>query len=292
MKLKTYLKLLIPFGIIAVALRMIELVFGVEASTGFYVSDSVWPTIFNVYCVLVCVFFIVMFFFMPKEKKPQYRRYYHINKSEKIILMIASVLILAAAVEEFISIFIQSASSAGTVQSAGILDYLNIIFAVLVVLFSVLYATAPQMVVKNTFFSGFSVVFAVYYLIKMFGIFTDSASILSHAYGTYSILFYSITALFFMNFSKMLAGTPAKRLLFLFGMGAVFFGAARVADLVLSFIPGNPFGVPSNALTLLSDTAITVAEIFILIRLVRKIETKDLITSEENHQAETSKNSF
>lgn len=291
MKLKTYLKLLIPLGIIAAVLRMVELILGVEASTGFYVSDSVWPTIFNVYCVLVCVFFIVMFFFMPREKKPQYRKYYHLNKIEKIVLMIASVLILAAAIKEFITVFIPSTSVVET-QSAGVLDYLNLVFAVLVVFFSVLYATAPKLVVKNTFFSGFSAVFPVYYVIRMFCVFTDSSSILSHAYGTYSILFYSITALFFMNFSKMLAGMPAKRLLFLFGMGSIFFGAVRISDLILALIPGNPFGVPSGALTLLSDVAITVAEIFILIRLVRRIETREPATATENHITGTSANPF
>lgn len=272
MKIKYYFFSLIPICILAFVLRIAELVTAVEPETGFYVLNNNFPLIFNLYCILASAFLITPFFLVKKEDKPIYKKYYTLHKREKWSLLVASVFLLAAAGETYIISIVQQ-----TAQPFGF-ELPILIAAVLTVLFSVLYATSSKSVIKSSAASGFSIVFTMYYILRLFSVFLNPTTILAKAYTTFSVLFLSAAALFFLNFSKMLAGTAAKRLLYTFGFCTILFGSIRFADLIVKLFPGNPYRIDDNILTYVADLAILFVVLFTLLHLAHnnpKPETTD-----------------
>lgn len=290
MKVKYYFFSLIPISIIAFIMRLFELTLSVEPSTGFYVQKSIYPIIFNVYCILVCLFFLSVLIVMKKEKKPVYRKYYKLNKPEKITILIASIFILASSIQNFI-LYLLDKEKVSTTHSFFCFDFFIMLIAIMTVLFAVLYATSSKSVIKSPFMSGLSIIFTIYYIIRLFDVFVDPATMLTKAYTSFAILFLGTTAIFFMNFSKMLAGTPSKKLLLTFGLCSLFFGCIRFAELILRILPSNPYQISENILVYLADTAILIVEVFTLLRLFKKVPKKLIRCSTNLSEQEVSEES-
>jgi len=245
MKTKHYLFALLPISVIGIALRFFEIIFGIEAESGYYAVGSVLPYIFDGFCILVALFFLSAMFIIPKEKTHQVSRFYAFFGAEPVIILLAAVGILATGTYGFISSVFGENGYASVIEVLKDVKFWTFILSVLSALYFTVLATVPRRPFSSLFYKIISLSTAALYLIKLLSLFLTEDTLLSHAYATYSLIFYGFTVLFFMNFSKFSAKMPAMRYLTAYGCAAAFFGALRVAEFVLSFIPKDPYNISS-----------------------------------------------
>lgn len=270
MKTKHYIKLLAPISIFGFIFRILEIMFAIEPETGFFVSGSVIPLIFNIYIILAIMFFMSIIFTTKTEQKPVKNRFSKFTFTDNLFTMLSAVFILAGSLQTFLlKYFIDGTLTDLSVIFKDITFYI-IICAVLTAFFLVQFATSPKTVAKHGFYVILSIVVPIYYVLRLFVEFTDMSKILSHAYGTYTIVFLSFLTLSFINLSKVLAGSLCRKYLMAFSLCSVFMGSIHLAECVLSFIPGNPYNISIDILTYLADLFICLMLIAIFLKISKK----------------------
>ncbi len=270
MKTKHYIKLLAPLCIFGFLFRILEIVFAIEPDTGYFVSGSVIPLIFNIYIILAVLFFMSVIFTTKKEQKTVKKRFVKFTFVDNIFTMLSAVFILAGSLQTFVTkYFIDGTLTDVTVLFKDVTFY-SILSAVLSVFFLVQFATSPKSVSKHGFYAILSLFVPIHYVLRLFVEFTDMSKLLSHSYGTYTIIYLCFITLSFINLSKVLAGSLCRKYLMAYSLCAVFMGAIHLAECVMSFIPGNPYNISINLLTYLADLFICLMLISIFLKVSKK----------------------
>ena len=290
MKTKHYIKLLAPISIFGFIFRILEIVFAIEPETGYFVSGSVIPLIFNIYIILAVMFFMSVIFTTKTEQKTVKKRFVKFTFTDNIFTMLSAVFILAGSLQTFVTkYFIDGTLTDITVIFKDITFY-TIICAVLSVFFLVQFATSPKSVSKHGFYVILSLFVPIHYVLRLFVEFTDMSKLLSHSYGTYTIIYLCFITLAFINLSKVLAGSLCRKYLMAFSLCSVFMGAIHLAECVMSFIPGNPYNISIDILTYLADLFICLMLISIFLKVSKKpkvsAKAKDDNDTEELPQEE------
>lgn len=273
MKTKHYIKLLAPISIFGFIFRILEIVFAIEPDTGYFVQGSVIPIIFNVYLILAVLFFMSIVFTTKTEQKPVKNRFVKFSFKDNLATMLSAVFILSSSMQIFLNkYFIDGLLTDYRVLFRDFSFYM-IVAALLSALFLVQFATSPKLVCKSGFFTVLSLFVPIYYVLRLFIVFTDMSNIISHSYGTYTIVFLSFITLAFLNLSKVLAGSLCRKQLMAFSLCAVFMGAIHLAEFVMAFIPGNPYNISIDLLTYLADLFICLMLIMIFLKVSKKVKT-------------------
>ncbi len=268
MKLKHYGVALVPCCLVAFLFRAMELILALDPKTGYFEIGAWQPVAFDLFLVSIAVFFGTVLF-RKKESKPATVRLYRATLFDVIVGIAGAVLLIAAALYRFFS---QVADGTLTVDGHLFLTPLfwQIVLGVLAAIFMIFFVTYPKKSAKNNGWRVMSMALTAYYLFLLLVNFQDLEVVFSRSYGIYLITFYGIAAATWVNFSKIMARIPGRK-------GFVFFtcllgvlGTVRVADLVLWFIPGNPYCVPMDLLSLLADLCITV----FLLSQMKKVTAK------------------
>ena len=291
MKTKYYIRALIPLCVIAAVFRVFEIFFAIESDTGFYVQFSPIPLIFNIFSALSVLFFLSVLVIFPKEKKPIVSRFAKITVSEKIAIALSAVCIFVSSCNTFFTAMFPSGISAifntliyfegrflvpaedNYIIAADLkasligIPMLMLISAIFIVIFTIYYIKRPARAEMGLFFKLISVFFTIYYVARLFVASGDSSAILSRAYTSYRILFLCSVVLFFMNFSKMLIGVTSKKFMIAFGTCAVFFGAIRFSEFVITLLPNNPHNIDNDIFSYIADFTTIAAIVSMLIRI-------------------------
>ncbi len=282
MKTKHYIKLLAPICVFGFIFRILEIMFAIEPETGYFVSGSVIPLLFNIYIILAVLFFMSVIFVTKTEQKPIKNRFVKFTFTDNLFTMLSAVFILSGSLQTFVNKYFID----GTLTDIKVLfkdmTFYTIVAAVLSTLFLVQFATSPKSVNKSGFYTILSLSVPIYYVLRLFAEFTDMSNILSHSYGTYTIVFLSFLTLSFINLSKVLAGSLCRKYLMAFSLCSVFMGAIHLAECVLAFLPGNPYNISINLLTYLADLFICL----MLIAIFMKVSKKPKSASKANKEAE------
>ena len=284
MKTKHYIKLLAPISIFGFIFRILEIVFAIEPDTGYFVQGSVIPIIFNVYLILAILFFMSIVFTTKTEQKPVKNRFVKFSFKDNLATMLSAVFILSSSMQIFLNkYFIDGLLTDYRVLFRDFSFYM-IVAALLSALFLVQFATSPKLVCKSGFFTVLSLFVPIYYVLRLFIVFTDMSNIISHSYGTYTIVFLSFITLAFLNLSKVLAGSLCRKQLMAFSLCSVFMGAIHLAEFVMAFIPGNPYNISIDLLTYLADLFICLMLIMIFLKVSKKV--KSAKSNEKNKESE------
>lgn len=279
MKAKNYLFLLFPITLIGLVFRTFELIYGVEPDTGFYVSGSYLYIFFNVFILIGTLFLLSYIFVFKKDtmiKQSTIEAAFEKSLSPSSVLLgLSAVAILSSSLRKFMLFYLREDfhSFKNIVLSY---DFFIFLFGILSAVFLVAFATDAMRCVKSSALNVLSFSLVVYYVIRMFEVFSSPSSILSRAYDSFTILSLGFTVLFFMNFSKMLVGMKSKRYLVSFGMITFFFGIIRAVDLVLFFVDGTRFNISVDPVTATADIIVSVTVCAIVFRLMgarKKIES-------------------
>lgn len=273
MKTKHYIKLLAPICVFGFIFRILEIMFAIEPETGYFVSGSVIPLLFNIYIILAVLFFMSVVFFTKTEQKPVKNRFVKFTFTDNIFTMLSAVFILSGSLQTFVTKYFIDGSLTDVNVLFKDMSFYTIIASVLATFFLVQFATAPKSVNKSGFYTVLSLSVPIYYVLRLFAEFTDMSNILSHSYGTYTIVFLSFLVLAFINLSKVLAGSLCRKYLMAFSLCAVFMGAIHLAECVLSFFPGNPYNISIDLLTYLADLFICLMLVAIFMKVSKKPKT-------------------
>lgn len=283
MKTKHYIKLLAPICAFGFIFRVLEIMFAIEPETGYFVSGSVIPLLFNIYIILAVLFFMSIIFFTKTELKPVKNRFVKFTFTDNLFMMLSAVFILAGRLQTFVNKYFID----GTLSDFSVLfkdmTFYTIVAAVLATFFLVQFATAPKTVNKSGFYTVLSLAVPIYYVLRLFIEFTDMSNILSHSYGTYTIVFLSFLTLAFINLSKVLAGSLCRKYLMAFSLCSVFMGAIHLAECVMAFIPGNPYNITIDLLTYLADLFICL----MLVAIFLKVSKKQKVSAKAKENEET-----
>lgn len=253
MKTKYYTKMLFPLSLFGFIFRVLEIVFAVEPSSGFYYYESVIPLFFNIYLFLVIMFFLSEIFLVKSETKTLRKRLGGISVFDKVLFISASVFVLASALKDFLFELNINYSYASVSDVFSAAEVYVLILAALSVLFTVLFVADPQRYSSNAAMSILSLSFAIYYLVRMFMQFMDMSEILSKAYGAQLILLLGFMVLAFTNMSKILAGILAKRYFVAFGLCSVFLAAVHLPEFIMYFLPENPYNISVDIFSYIAD---------------------------------------
>jgi len=251
MKTKYYIKTLVPLCVFGVIFRILEIAFAIDPASGFYYSESIIPTVFGIYMVLVILFFVSGIFFTKSESKSQRKKLANIKPFDKVIILLTSVCILASSIKVFLTEWQTNNLYAGISDVFKDFPIYILITSFISCVFLIFFVTDPQKSVQSSASSVLSLALPIYYAIRLFQRFMNVNYILSKAYGTYLILFLGFIVLSLMNLSKILSGGKCKRVFVAFGFISVFFASIHLVEFIMSFLPQNPYNID------ISDSIIT-----------------------------------
>ncbi len=275
MKARYYLKLLAPLCVFAFAFRILEIIFAIDSANGFYVNGSVIPVLFNIYILIASLFLLSSVIFTKREQKPVRGRVATLGKAGNFTALIAAVFILAGEMQPLLHNILNLNKYASVADILGDTAIYRLVFAVFIALFLVHIASNPKKAIKNRFYIFISVFCPVYYVFRAVLLFTDLSQILTSAYSVYDMILLLMLAVAYMNLSKILAGSRGKRLITGFGMTSVLFGVIRLADIIMHFIPGDPYNVKVTVLANIADVLAAFLMLFIVMRINRKSQKPD-----------------
>ena len=271
MKTKIYTKMLLPLSLFGIIFRILEILFAIEHSSGFYYLESFIPLLCNIYIFLVIAFFLSEIFLTKPETKSLRKRFGAVTVADRIVMILSAVFILGSALRDFlyeieINFSYSSISDVFTDSKVYIL-----IFAALSCVFIVFFTADPKRYSVSSFMAILSLSVTFFYLLRLFTRFLDLNEILSKAYSAHTILLLGFIVLSFLNFSKILAGLKAKRYFVAFGLCAVFLAVMHLAEFVLYFFPGNPYNIPvDNIFSYLADFLVA----FLILRFIMLVSKK------------------
>jgi hypothetical protein len=271
--------------------RLLEIIFAIEPETGFYVLHSYIPMLFNIYIFLVIAFFMSVLLFTPKEQKPVRGRFNKFTAGDNLIMLLSAVFILSSSMKNFFFNLFAEHKYNSFNDLFSDLSFLTFIFAILASVFIVQFVSSPKAVMKSNIIKILSLAFPLYYVIRLFNVFTDMGLLLSKAYGSFSILFMSFMVLSVINLSEILVGAFTRKYFFAFGFCTVFLAAIRTAEFVLSFIPGNPYNISIDFLEFCTDLFCSLTVLVTIIKLLKKIKsTKTAENSDVDNVDNTDEN--
>ena len=204
------------------------------------------------------------------EQKTIKNRFVKFTFVDNVFTMLSAVFILATNLHTFVAKYFIDGTLSDFTDIFKDISFYMIICSVLSVFFLVQFATSPKTVNKNGFFVVLSLFVPIYFVLRLFIEFTDMSQLLSHAYGTYTIVFLCFITLSFINLSKVLAGSFCRKYLMAFSLCSVFMGAIHLAECVLSFIPGNPYNISIEPLAYLADFFICLMLISIFMKIIKR----------------------
>ena len=285
MKAKNYLYILFPLTVVGIIFRVVELLYGVEAETGYYVRESSLYIFFNIFILAGVIVLLSQMIWRVKSKVVPKKSVIRICPdpfSFSGIMFLLSAAGIAAS--SFIRIYttdsvIKSfANGVGEVTLKNVFadfDVWILLAGILSAVVLVVFAVDPRKCVNRTFFNVLTLAPVLYYALRTLDLFSEKSSILSRAYDSFTILALGFMTLFFMSFAKMIVGMPSRRTLCGFGSVAFFLGLIRIAETVLYFIGSNKFGVDVEPATAISDIIVSLCVCVFLLRLHALPETRE-----------------
>ena len=254
MKTKYYTKMLFPLSLFGIIFRILEIMFAIEPSSGFYYLESVIPMLFNIYVFLVIAFFLSEIFLIKTESKTVRKRLGAVTVFDRIVMIVAAVFILAGSLQDFLVELNVNFSYSSLADVFSDVKIYILILAGLSCISLVFFASDPKRYSTSSFMALFSLAITFYFLIRLFTRFLDLSDILSKAYSAHTILLLGFIVLAFLNFSKVLAGLFAKKYFIAFGLCSVFLAVLHIAEFAMYFIPGNPYNIPlDNIFSYIAD---------------------------------------
>ncbi len=255
MKLKYYGTALVPVCLAAFVFRAVVLILAVDPQTRYFVSGSIIPTIFDIFLILIALFFCSVLL-MKKEPRPAVVRLYRASLFDTVLGIAGSVLLVAAALFRFFS----GLASGTVIPDVTILlrsELWQLILSLLTAIFLIFFVTYPKRSAKQNPWRIMSLSLTVYYLFLLIVNFQDLDVVFSRAFGIYLITFYGVAAASGINFSKILARLFGRKIFILFTCLMAVLTSVRLADAVLYLIPGNPYAIPMDIFGFFADVCIT-----------------------------------
>ena len=271
MKTKTYFFALIPAALIGFALRIFQLLDGVEPDTAFFRENEPINIVFLIWTAVATLFFLSATFLTRPEKKPLERTMIRLHRAEKTVLLLFGVVMLAEVLFSYYDkVLSQHGLSLGDLFWN--LDFLHAVFAVLSVAFLSAYISAPKQFGRSTGFKILSLSLTLHFSLKMLDLFINE-SMIRLSYKALDILLYASAMLFFFSFTKALSGLYARRGLCAFGCCTVFFAIVRTANLVVYLIQ-PAYTLSTSVLGMISDLFLIAAVVLLMTKPLRRRKKK------------------
>lgn len=274
MKISYYIKLVAPIGLFGILFRLMEIIFAIEKDTAFYVRNSVIPTLFNIYCILATVFFLSALFLIAKEKKPSIGRLARLNLPEEIIALVAATLILASSAKTFLFSWLIDGTYRSFGDAVPSLEFFGLIFGLISAFILIQFATSAKQSLKRAADRLLLLALPIYFILKLFKLFTNIETILHHAYTSFRIISLAIIVLALVNLIKISVGACSRKYFTVFTLIAFFFTVMRLAELIISLFPDNPYNIDMDILDFGADLATSVFLLAMAYRLSKKPERK------------------
>ncbi|MBQ1272852.1 MAG: hypothetical protein IIY12_05085 [Clostridia bacterium] len=272
MKLKHYGIALVPICLVAFLFRAAELILSIDPNTGYYVSGSVFPYLFDGFLILAALFFVSVLF-TKKEPKPPVVKLFRASLFDTVIGIAGSVLLITAALYQVFSAW---ASKTLVLDKSLVTNpaLWQLVFAIMAAVFLIFFVTYPRLSAKQNGWRVMSLSLTAYYLFLLLINFRDLTVVFSRCYGIYLIAFYGVAAAVGINFSKILARLFGRKGFTLFACLMALMAAVRLADGVLYLIPGNPYAIPFDLFGFLADCCITALMLSQMSKLMKKRKKK------------------
>ena len=275
MRLKHYGMALVPICLAAFLFRAMELILAIDPKTGYFVSGSFLPILFDGFLILIALFFATVLF-TKREPKPAVFRLYRGTMFDTVFGILTSVLLVTTALYRLFSELSTGMISLNqTILSAP--GLWQLILSLLVAVFLIFFVTYPKRSAKQNGWRIMSLSLTAYYLFLLVFNFQDLDVVFSRAFGIYIITFYGIAAACSINFSKILARLFGRKLFIYFACMMGVMMAVRLADAVLFLIPGNPYAIPMDIFGFFADLCITVLMLSQMKKLMLKRRKKPVI---------------
>lgn len=285
MRSNHYLCILFPLTVVGVIFRFVELIYGVEADTGYYVRGSRLYIYFNVFLIVAVLFLLTQLIWRVKSKVIPKKSVVRICNDpfsvSGIAFLLAAAGITASSVirlfttDSVVRSFVYGVPGVTFRQVLGSFDFWIILTAVLSSVVLVAFAVDPKKCVNRTFLNILTLAPVIHFVLRMLNIFSKTSSILSRAYDSFTILSLGFFVLFFMNFAKMIVGMPSRKHIFAFGSVAFFLGITRIAETVLFFVGSNAHKIDVEPATAVSDLIVAVCICICMIRINSLPETRE-----------------
>ena len=275
MRLKHYGMALVPLCLAAFLFRAMELILAIDPKTGYFVSGSFLPILFDGFLILIALFFGTVLF-SKREPKPAVFRLYRATAFDTVFGILASVLLVTTALYRLFSELSTGMISLDqTMLSAP--GLWQLILSLLVAVFLIFFVTYPKRSAKQNHWRIMSLSLTVYYLFLLVLNFQDLDVVFSRAFGIYLITFYGVAAACSINFSKILARLFGRKLFIYFACMMGILMAVRLADAVLFLIPGNPYAIPMDLFGFFADLCITILMLSQMKKLMLKRRKKPVV---------------
>lgn len=243
MKIKTYLKVLIPLSVIGTVLRVLELLYSIEKDTGYYLKGSPFRIVTDVFSLAVFIFLYTMTFVVRKEGKPVRSRLGKISGFSKFMMLVAGLASLLISGFDFFPWLILDFR---IIDAADILknpSLYALILSVFSLVFFVVYSSSPKTAVKKGWVIGLGLSVPLFLILRFIVKFFALDQFVHRVYASYEIVFIGILILGFTNTLKLMAGLTNRRGFSLFAMSTVYFGCLHLVDVVFSLLPASEFSM-------------------------------------------------
>lgn len=271
MKLKHYGVALVPICLAAFLFRAMVLILAINPKTGYFVSGSVLPTVFDGFLILIALFFASVLF-TKREPKPTAPRLYQAKAFDAVFGIAGSVLLVTSALYRAFSDL-----AAGSMLNQKIFtnpSLWQLLLSLLVAVFLIFFVTYPKRSAKQNGWRVMSLSLPFCYLFLLVTNFRDLDVVFSRAFGIYLISFYGVAAMAGIHFSKILARLFGRKGFTFFTCLMAVLTAVRLADAVLYLIPGNPYSIPMDIFGFSADLCITALMLSQMIKLILKRKKK------------------
>ena len=275
MKLKHYGMALVPICLAAFLFRAMELILAIDPKTGYFLTGSLFPILFDGFLILIALFFATVFF-MKREPKPAVFRLYRATVFDTIFGIAGSILLVTTALYRLFSDLATGVLSLDkTLLTSPTLW--QMILSLLVAVFLIFFVTYPKKSAKQNGWRIMSLSLTAYYLFLLVLNFQNLDVVFSRAYGIYLITFYGVAAACSINFSKILARLFGRKLFIFFACILGVLASVRFADAILYLIPGNPYAIPMDLFGFTRDICITVLMLSQMKKLMLKKKKKPVV---------------
>lgn len=254
MRLKHYTTLLGPACLFVFVLRAVELIVSIDPITKEFSTHAIFPTIFNVVLLLLALFFATVLF-TKTEPKPATVRLGRPLIFDVFIGVASSMTMIASALFSLIFTVAEKQIPWNKLYTHG--DFWQSVLAIGAAIFIIFYVTYPKRSVKKNLWRVLSLFLSGYMLCLLIRNFTDMDVVFSRSYGIYLIIFYGMAAAASIGLSKIMARLIGRKTFTLFTCLMALFMALRMADTVLYLIPGNPYNIPCDLFTNITDLLLT-----------------------------------
>lgn len=253
MKVKYYTKMLIPLCFFGMVFRVLELLFAVDFEKSLYKMNSIIPTMFDTYAVIVVIFFATACVLLPKSKREVARKFSKFSILETIVLIVAATLILAQGIKTFFFGTMEGSFATNISTFYKNIDFYMLLAAILSAVFLIQFGTYPKNTSKRSFWQFSALGLPLFYALNIFITFKSHGMSITRVYTSYEIVKAAAITLALMSFAKMMIGSFNKRAFITYVCASVFFTSIRSADLIVSFIGGNQYNVMVDILQVVCD---------------------------------------